>query len=494
MAARKRRSLIKKGASAEVPESEVSGAAPADAEPEAAPVTAAKPDADDFPADPWTEPRDAPWPTRSEPTADVPREPTVDGPVAPAWADGWKDAPWAGDSGWADAFKGVEGWAGGAEATRADEGDPYDDWGTSEVVRTPAPAPRHPTPPPVPRASAVPAETRKEESGEQDAGVSAPPARPRAVRGGAATILSEESPMLPNQVSAPTPNSAADRPSYKAETPPPAPQAAARPWVRPDFDDEGQEAVVVVGSADEPRRNWLWPLISMAGIGMLGAGGLAVVFLLDLRQIAADVIPEPPEGAAGQVAGDVAPARALDAGGVEVRSGLRQAPKFEGVDPSTLLDVQAAAAADPPPGPRPSTTTGRTDRSEVAAPRQDSEVGGTLGVPAPPPPPAPPVTSPGADVDVAAPTVTQPPKVVSKPPVVQAGPDPATVGTLKIRSNRRVLIYVDGKAVGYAPTDYPVTPGSHVVRAMVPGQPTSAQTQEIQVAAAGSVLGVDFTF
>jgi hypothetical protein len=89
------------------------------------------------------------------------------------------------------------------------------------------------------------------------------------------------------------------------------------------------------------------------------------------------------------------------------------------------------------------------------------------------PPPAP------------APTFTRP-----KP----APADPATLGTLKIRANRRVLVYVDGKAIGYAPTDHLVAPGAHSVRAMLPGQPATAQTQSIDVAAAGSVVALDFAF
>ncbi len=55
-------------------------------------------------------------------------------------------------------------------------------------------------------------------------------------------------------------------------------------------------------------------------------------------------------------------------------------------------------------------------------------------------------------------------------------------------------ISVDRKAIGYAPTDHLIAPGSHSVRALLPGQPGSAQTQSVEVANPGSLVAMDFAF
>ena len=63
--------------------------------------------------------------------------------------------------------------------------------------------------------------------------------------------------------------------------------------------------------------------------------------------------------------------------------------------------------------------------------------------------------------------------------------------SLQIRSNRRALVYVDRRAIGYTPQNVPVSIGSHRVSAKLPGQPYSEQVREVDVSA--PVL-VEFAF
>jgi hypothetical protein len=91
-----------------------------------------------------------------------------------------------------------------------------------------------------------------------------------------------------------------------------------------------------------------------------------------------------------------------------------------------------------------------------------------------------------------APTPEPPPPVVPVPP-----PEPPKAidkGTLKIRSNRRVLIYVNGQAIGYTPQEFQGPPGTYTVLAMVPGQPNTKQSREVTIDAEHPLLGVDFSF
>ena len=72
----------------------------------------------------------------------------------------------------------------------------------------------------------------------------------------------------------------------------------------------------------------------------------------------------------------------------------------------------------------------------------------------------------------------EPPPVVKPPPTPRPRPSPAVGSSvLKIRSNRKALVFVNGKAIGYTPKDYPVPPGSYQISAMIPGQAATKQTQ-----------------
>ena len=129
------------------------------------------------------------------------------------------------------------------------------------------------------------------------------------------------------------------------------------------------------------------------------------------------------------------------------------------------------------------------------------------------PPPVPGVPDAGADGGVpvapvpSAPTPDTPPLPDPKAkvaPVVPAAPPPTPTpapagvaghqGLLKIRSNRRVLTYVDNKAIGYTPQDVPVEPGKHRVTAKLPGQPNSEQGRDAVMAEKKQDILVEFSF
>lgn len=85
-----------------------------------------------------------------------------------------------------------------------------------------------------------------------------------------------------------------------------------------------------------------------------------------------------------------------------------------------------------------------------------------------------------------------------KPPTPGPAPAPAPAaaskGTLKIRSNRRVLVYLDDKVVGYTPQTITVDPGKYSILAMMPGQPNTKQAREAKVTGPGATVNVDFSF
>lgn len=75
-------------------------------------------------------------------------------------------------------------------------------------------------------------------------------------------------------------------------------------------------------------------------------------------------------------------------------------------------------------------------------------------------------------------------------------PPPAAAmvnGTLKIRSNRRVLVKVNGQPRDYSPVDLPVPSGNYLITVSLPGRPDTEQTREVELEP-GSVHPVNFTF
>lgn len=135
--------------------------------------------------------------------------------------------------------------------------------------------------------------------------------------------------------------------------------------------------------------------------------------------------------------------------------------------------------------------------------------------PVPPPPASGPVEMVAAPAPAPAPVeppeTTPPvpaPEVAAAPvPVVEPAPAPkpanpsakstaytVALGVIRVTSDRKALIILDGKQQGYAPglADIPVMPGQHKVRAVVSGTGLS-RTMEIRVDA-GSAVVAEFAF
>jgi len=97
---------------------------------------------------------------------------------------------------------------------------------------------------------------------------------------------------------------------------------------------------------------------------------------------------------------------------------------------------------------------------------------------APAPPPPLPATLP--EEEPADPALPTPPAEVAETPAEPA-PEPVAVGRLRVTSNKRALIYIDGAPVGFTPMDVELAPGSHTVRVMQPGQSDTIQTRAAEI-------------
>jgi hypothetical protein len=231
-----------------------------------------------------------------------------------------------------------------------------------------------------------------------------------------------------------------DRPSYLA-TPTPAPQRRTElpPAVgAPDIEDDEDDDRLPIGR-------------------FVVAGGALFVLVLVMLVLAVASQMLRVEATTAETP------KAEHHEGVEVRGDMRQAPKvFGDLDDEPSPDLESDPS-EPEPEP---------EEDEPEAPAVEAE---PL-----PPPPAP-----------------QPRPQVAPAPAPAPAPQPtaeAVKGTLKIRSNRRVLVYVNGAALGYTPQDFQGRPGSFSVSAMLPSQPDSKQTRDITISAAGAVHAVEFSF
>ncbi len=81
-------------------------------------------------------------------------------------------------------------------------------------------------------------------------------------------------------------------------------------------------------------------------------------------------------------------------------------------------------------------------------------------------------------------------KVVEPPPPKR---DTTGKGTLKVRSNKRVLVMVDGRPVDFSPLELPLAVGVHTISAMQPGRRDTKQDKEVTIEG-GTVSDIEFTF
>ena len=232
-----------------------------------------------------------------------------------------------------------------------------------------------------------------------------------------------------------------DRPSYLA-TPTPAPQRRT-------------ELPPVIGAPDRAEEEEADPRVPIGRFLAIGGVVVVIVMLVGLGMLSQTFFSDGPQ--------EETPKAEVHEG-VEVRGNMRQAPKVFG-------DL------DEEPMPEGEGTEPDAEEAEAEEPAAE-EPAAEAQTPAPAPAPQP----------RAAPA-PQPRAAPAPAPKVEA-----VKGVLKIRSNRRVLVYVNGAAVGYTPQDYQGLPGSFSVSAMVPGQPDSKQTRDIEISAAGAVHAVEFSF
>ncbi len=110
------------------------------------------------------------------------------------------------------------------------------------------------------------------------------------------------------------------------------------------------------------------------------------------------------------------------------------------------------------------------------------------------------VESPKAVPKAASKPATQPAATPSAPaqPVVEPAPPPVessadTSSQIKVRANRRALVYIDGEPAGYTPLDKAVAPGEHIITASIPGR-TDNQQSETRTVGRGGLEAVTFQF
>ncbi len=280
------------------------------------------------------------------------------------------------------------------------------------------------------------------------------------------------------------PVSMSDLPSVFDRFEPPQPLKAesggARTGNRPAYLTEEPAQTPVPKPRPPPKSTRVAedePPAEERGMGMtfvaLGAAAVAILSVVVILGVGAVVMfgNSGDDAATADLPAPVAPAAVPTRRGsqVPVRGDMKTAPAVPEETP-----VEVAPIAEPVDG-----------AGDVVAPAPAPVV------PAPAPAPAP------APVPVAAPAPAPAPAAAPAPtpaPTPKPAATAETTGTLNIKSNRRVLVYVNGAPVGYAPTDYKGKPGAYTVSAMVPGQPETKQTKDAKIDAAGANATVNFTF
>ena len=185
-------------------------------------------------------------------------------------------------------------------------------------------------------------------------------------------------------------------------------------------------------------------------LAVLGVGCIAVVAVIGVIFVALSA------GGGGGTAGGE-----KKEGPLEVRQDMNQEPGLIGVEPRPEPKPDPAAPTNPEP--------------ETPEPAPDT--------PAPKPEPAAPTPRP------------QPSEPRPQPRPAPAAPKPtASVGTLKVDANRRVIIRVNGQPKGFTPQRLELPPGTYEVSAAMPGQADTEKKKTVTISAPGTTVGVDFAF
>jgi pyruvate/2-oxoglutarate dehydrogenase complex dihydrolipoamide acyltransferase (E2) component len=196
---------------------------------------------------------------------------------------------------------------------------------------------------------------------------------------------------------------------------------------------------------DEEGRGGPPMVVILGGLGLLAAAAGAVLFVVWLAL-------------GGLSSGGTAEGPTKEGSPLEVRQDMQREPGLIGVEPKP-----AAQPEVPEPTPEPD-------------------------APEPAPEPAP------SAQPATAPKPTPTPRPQPKPAPVAAPKPAATVGTLKVDANRRVLIKVNGQPKGFTPQRLELPPGTYKVSAVMPGQADTEKEKSVTISAPGTTVGVDFAF
>jgi hypothetical protein len=150
--------------------------------------------------------------------------------------------------------------------------------------------------------------------------------------------------------------------------------------------------------------------------------------------------------------------------------------------PATTSTLPATGVTTTPTTTTPETTT---PAAATTAPATTTPAT-TSTTPTPPPATTTPSTSTGG-------TKTTKSTKTKSDTTASTSKTPVATGTLKIRSNRRVLVKINGQPRDYSPLDLPTAAGSYTVSAALPGKPETEQTKTVELKA-GAVESINFTF
>jgi hypothetical protein len=230
-----------------------------------------------------------------------------------------------------------------------------------------------------------------------------------------------------------------ERPLYEPTPIPAVTREEIGPPSTEEPDDEEESDYDI--TAPPPR----FPLQVLIG-GVFGAG-LMLVFAVVVYAVVGAV-----RGGPASEPSITSPARPEAPAGLEVRSSLMEEGLGDDTDTDTALELEPKEGAS-------------EGSPEAGTPPEKAPAPAARPAPRPRPAPAP----------------ARPPPVITR------------TGTLKVRANRKVLITLNGRPVDYAPLDLPVTPGTYILGAALPGRPDTEQSKTVDISA-GAIERVEFTF
>ena len=80
------------------------------------------------------------------------------------------------------------------------------------------------------------------------------------------------------------------------------------------------------------------------------------------------------------------------------------------------------------------------------------------------------------------------------PPTTDAAPTDAKPSVIQVSSNRRALVYLDGRPVGYTPQTISKGKGAYKVGVMLPGRKDTLKEKTVRIVGDGSAIPVTVNF